>query len=65
MNNKLKLYVWPEFCPDYRDGLAFAIAETLEEALEMLKKEVGDFGDYGPVTEHDIDKIAYGVSGGS
>ena len=26
----LKLFVWEGFCPDYTDGLAFAIAETVQ-----------------------------------
>ena len=30
-NNELKLYVWDEFRCDYTCGLAFAIAETVEE----------------------------------
>ena len=62
----LKLYVWEQFCPDYTDGLAFAIAETLEEAFELLDKDFGNYKEYyGPVTEHDTDKIAFGVYGGS
>lgn len=36
---ELKLFVWTEFEPDYTDGLAFAIAETEEEAKELVIKE--------------------------
>ena len=64
-DGKLKLYVWGEFCPDYTEGLAFAIAESLDEAKEMLKKDFGFESSYGPVTEHEIKKTAYGVYGGS
>lgn len=32
----LKLYVWPEVFCDYTCGMAVAIAETLEEAADMI-----------------------------
>lgn len=38
---KLKLFIWSEFLPDYSDGLAFAIAETEEEAREMVIEDIG------------------------
>ena len=39
--SKLKLFIWPEFLPDYSSGLAFAIAETEEEAREMVIDDIG------------------------
>ena len=39
---ELFLFVWDKFCSDYTDGLAFAIAETLEQAQRLIeKKRVG------------------------
>ena len=43
---KRKLYVWEGFCPDYTDGLAFAIAKDEVEAREIIIKEM----DYEPST---------------
>lgn len=37
---KLKLYVWAEFEPNYTDGLAFAIAETEDEARSLVIGEM-------------------------
>ena len=33
----LSLYVWAEFSPDYKDGLAFAVAKDIEQAKEMVR----------------------------
>jgi len=40
---ELLLYVWEEFSPDHKDGLAFAVAETEEQAKEMVRVNL-----YGP-----------------
>jgi hypothetical protein len=32
----LKLYVWTGIWTDYTDGLAFAIAESVEEAMRLV-----------------------------
>jgi len=59
---KLKLYVWPDFKPDYYSGLAFAIAETIEEAQELIIEEgVGDdTSDWGYIVEYPVNqKIAF------
>ena len=37
----LSLYVWTGFSPDYTDGLAFAIAESVEKAQAMIEEEQG------------------------
>ena len=67
--NKMQLYVWDQFAPDYSDGLAFAIAESLSDAQVLV---AGDdpfqipVSDWGPVTIHDLDKPFFkSVTGGS
>lgn len=37
----MKLYVWTEFCPDYCDGLAFAIANNIDEAKKLVIESNG------------------------
>jgi len=34
----LKLFVWDNFCPDYSPGVAFAIAESEQQAKEMITR---------------------------
>jgi hypothetical protein len=41
MSEKMKLYVWTGFCPDYTDGLAVAVAETIEQAQQLVTAEKG------------------------
>lgn len=36
----LRLYVWTGFCPDYTDGLAFAIAPDETTARELITEHV-------------------------
>ena len=38
---KLRLYIWTEFCPDWSDGIAFAVAESENEARAMIIKNLG------------------------
>lgn len=64
---RLKLYVWDEFNPDWSDGLAFAIAESEEKAKEGIEEKIGfppsDWG--GSPSVFDIGKpISFAVSGG-
>jgi hypothetical protein len=63
---KLKLFVFDGFCPDFSDGLAFAIAETEEEAKKIIIKEIfTDPKDWGILRIHDLsEKVGYGVRGG-
>ena len=63
----MKLYVWYRFDPDWSDGLAFAIANSLEEAKGLiLSDREGSTHEWGPYSVHDLDKpCAYSVSGGS
>jgi len=41
MKNRLKLFIWTGFCPDYFSGLAFAIAKDEVEAKKLIQKENG------------------------
>ena len=77
---ELLLYVWEQFSPDYKDGLAFAVAETEEQAKEMIR--VNLFGqeyvdkdpfclkqaerlEWGPMQVFRIDQsVAFAVIGG-
>ena len=63
---QLKLYVWEEFCPDYTEGIAFAIAETAEQAQELVIEEHGREPFYwGKMQEYDLTKpVAFAVTGG-
>lgn len=63
----MKIFVWQGFCPDYTDGLAFAVAETVEQARELVIAERGGYGPYewGALSIYEItEPIAFSVSGG-
>lgn len=78
--SELKLYVWEGFYPNYAGGLAFAIAETEEEAREMIIKNMDiaeeespewaeELGftkrDWGKLTVTPVtEKVTYGIFGG-
>ena len=63
----MKLFVWNHFCPDWSDGLAFAIAETVDEAKQMIIEDTDtDFIEWGVCRELPIDgKVSYYVYGAS
>ena len=48
----LKLYIWDDFYSDYSDGMAVAIASSLEEAKALVGKDtyepynLKNWGDY-------------------
>jgi len=62
----MRLFVWEGFCPDYTDGLAFAIAENIEQAQKLVIESKGyEPFDWGTVREFPVtEPIAYCVSGG-
>ena len=66
-NSKLKLFVWCEFCPNWNDGLAFAIAENANEAMKLIEEDRGfEIREWGDFNVYPLDsKIAKSVSGGS
>lgn len=66
MKEKLKLFVFEEFCPDYTDGLAFAIASTEAHARELIEKERGrEVCDWGKMKVCSLSEpIAFSVAGG-
>ena len=61
---KLRLYVWTGFCSAYFDGLAVAIAETVDEAklLVQAAHRPQPVWDWGTLSIHDIEKCAYCVT---
>lgn len=62
----MRLFVWTGFCPDYNNGLAFAIAENIEKAQqEVIKAKGYEPYDWGTVQELSVDEsVAFCVSGG-
>ncbi len=40
MKNR-KLFVWTGFCPDYSNGLAFAIAKDETDARKLVEQQMG------------------------
>ncbi len=66
---KLRLFVWNKFSPDYTDGLAFAIAPTIQEAKRLVAESLGyEPSDYawGECSEYPANKpFAAACVGGS
>ena len=64
---ELKLFIWTEFCPDWTDGLAFAIAKSEKEAKKLVEKERRcNVYEWGNLNIYPLNKkIAKSVSGGS
>lgn len=67
MKMELKIYVWKKFCPDYRYGLAVAIAYTEEAAIEAVNDRYPWLDEewFGPVEVYPLQEMAFAVSGGS
>ena len=38
---EMRLFVWAELAPDYDNGLAFAIAPTVQDAQAMVVEKLG------------------------
>ena len=66
MKNRLKLFIWTGFCPDYTSGLAFAIAKDETDARKLIEKERGlDVYDWGDLEVKPLSRrIARSVAGG-
>ena len=63
---KKKLFIWTEFCPDYTDGLAFAIAADETKAKELIQQQIGyPVHDWGTLEVRTLRQVARCVSGGS
>ena len=64
--DKLQLYVWEGFAPDYSDGLAFAIAKDEIEAREIIVKDIDwNPSNWGDLSIHLLDKsFGKAVGGG-
>lgn len=65
----LRLYVFTDFCPDYKGGLAVAIARNEIEAKSLIKEEIAfdiDEWGWGDLEIHPINtKFAAAVPGGA
>jgi hypothetical protein len=62
-----RLYIWHEFAPDYRHGLAVAIASSEAEARRLVVKRLRfSPDDWGPLTTCTLDATAtaWAVTGG-
>ncbi len=66
MKTKMKLFIWTGFCPDYTDGLAFAIARDETEARKLVEEDRGyRIWEWGDLEIKSVTrKIARSVSGG-
>ena len=67
MKTKLKLFIWTGFCPDYSDGLAFAIAKNETDAKKLVEKERNNLNiyDWGDLEIRPLSRrVARCVSGG-
>ena len=62
----LCLFVWRGFCPDFKGGLAFAVAENVEQAQDLVVTHLGyEPSDWGRVGEFDLSSpVAFAVCGG-
>jgi len=61
----MKLYVWDAFSPDWSDGLAFALADSEEDAKQMIEEFKGrPVDEWGTVKVYDLtEKVCYFVHG--
>ena len=62
-----RLYIWHEFAPDYRHGLAVAIASSEAEARRLVVEHLRfDPDDWGPLTTHALSSTAtaWAITGG-
>jgi hypothetical protein len=67
----MKLYVWEDVLCDYTCGMAFALAETEDEAIEIIAKREGleeyirgQLASRKPTVHEPTDKVGYAVYGG-
>lgn len=62
----LRLYVWTGFKRDFSDGLAFAIADSEEDARRQIKDKMGcSDNDWGELSVHPLNRrTCEGVYGG-
>lgn len=69
IDTELKLFVWPHFCPNYNDGLAFAIAYNEQDAKDLVVAHHGYYPPdhlWGNVEIYPLwCPVAFAVSGGS
>ena len=63
----MKLFIWTGFCPDWTDGLAFAIAKDEAEARKLVARDFGmEPRTWGELEVRRLDqRVAKAVSGGA
>ena len=61
MTEELKLFIWTGFYPNYSSGLAFAVAETEEEAKKMVIEATNIEPDRCRGQDYGIPKIEWGT----
>jgi len=65
MSRKLQLFVFTSFCPDYTDGLAFAIAHDEEQAKNLIQQAYGHVYNWGDMKVYPLNQtIAFAEGGG-
>ena len=62
---ELFLFAWAYFCDGDAGGIAFAIAETLEQAQQMIEQRRGyEVSNWGPLRQFPVtEPVAFYVSG--
>lgn len=61
MPEELKLFIWTGFYPNYSSGLAIAVAETEEEAKELVIEATNIEPDRCRDPEYGIPNIEWGT----
>ena len=65
MRTNLKLYVWEDVLHDYTAGIAFAYAESIEEARKLVWESLGYKSDDILREPREVTtKEGFGMSGG-
>lgn len=56
---KYKLYIWKDFCSDWYEGLAVAVAKNIVSAKKVVRKKYGDREPYawGYLEVYNLDKV--------
>ena len=63
----LKIFVWPNYAPDYTIGLAFAVAVSSDDARELIAEQAGYLSEslaHRPEVYDLSAQIAFQCSGG-
>lgn len=68
MDGEFRIFVWSQYRTDYSDGLAVAVAKSLEDAIKQVERVSGmalDIQAWGPLEVYPIrEAMAFARSGG-